>query len=74
MENLTGKKYRAVNAKWVEHCKACIRISEYLESEQGSPCAMNYGQGTEVQVRIPAVVPRDGQRPHIPKESSEQVF
>ena len=26
---------------WVEHCKACIRISEYLATEQGSPCAMN---------------------------------
>lgn len=26
---------------WVEHCKVCIRISEYLATEQGSPCAMN---------------------------------
>ena len=26
---------------WVEHCKACIRISEYLATEQGSTCAMN---------------------------------
>lgn len=26
---------------WVEHCKACIRISEYLAKEQGCPCAMN---------------------------------
>lgn len=26
---------------WVDHCKACIRISEYLAEQQGSPCAMN---------------------------------
>ena len=26
---------------WIEHCKACIRISEYLAKEQGCPCAMN---------------------------------
>lgn len=26
---------------WVDHCKACIRISEYLAGQQGSPCAMN---------------------------------
>ncbi len=26
---------------WVDHCIACIKISEYLATEQGSPCAMN---------------------------------
>ncbi len=26
---------------WVDHCVACIKISEYLAAEQGSPCAMN---------------------------------
>lgn len=26
---------------WVEHGKACIRISEYLAKETGTPCAMN---------------------------------
>ena len=26
---------------WVNHCIACIRISEYLATEQASPCAMN---------------------------------
>ncbi|MBP5372696.1 MAG: L-rhamnose isomerase [Clostridia bacterium] len=26
---------------WIEHCKACIRISEYLATEMGSNCMMN---------------------------------
>ncbi|MCI9253182.1 MAG: L-rhamnose isomerase [Lachnospiraceae bacterium] len=26
---------------WVDHCIACIKISEYLAAEQGCPCAMN---------------------------------
>lgn len=26
---------------WVDHCIACIKISEYLATEQGYPCAMN---------------------------------
>ena len=26
---------------WVDHCIACIKISEYLATEQGCPCAMN---------------------------------
>ncbi len=26
---------------WIEHCKACIRISEYFATEMGTPCAMN---------------------------------
>ncbi|MCI8374668.1 MAG: L-rhamnose isomerase [Lachnospiraceae bacterium] len=26
---------------WVDHCIACIKISEYLAMEQGCPCAMN---------------------------------
>ena len=26
---------------WIEHCKACIKISEYLATEMGSHCAMN---------------------------------
>lgn len=26
---------------WVEHCKACIRISEYFATEFDTPCAMN---------------------------------
>ncbi len=26
---------------WIEHCQACVRISEYFAEEMGSPCAMN---------------------------------
>lgn len=26
---------------WINHCKACIRISEYLATETGQPCVMN---------------------------------
>lgn len=26
---------------WIDHCKACIRISEYFAKETGVPCAMN---------------------------------
>lgn len=26
---------------WIEHCQACIRISEYFASELGTPCLMN---------------------------------
>ncbi len=26
---------------WIDHCKACIRISEYFAEELGQPCMMN---------------------------------
>jgi L-rhamnose isomerase len=26
---------------WINHCKACIRISEYFANELGTPCVMN---------------------------------
>ncbi len=26
---------------WIEHCKACIKISEYFADEMNTPCAMN---------------------------------
>lgn len=26
---------------WIEHCQACIRISEYFADELGTPCLMN---------------------------------
>ena len=26
---------------WIDHCKACVRISQYFAEELGSPCAMN---------------------------------
>lgn len=31
----------SVRKFWIEHCKACIRISEYLASEMNSHCLMN---------------------------------
>ena len=30
-----------VRRYWIEHCKACIRISEYFAEETGIPCVMN---------------------------------
>ena len=26
---------------WIDHCKACVRISQYFAEKLGSPCAMN---------------------------------
>lgn len=26
---------------WIEHCKACVKISEYFANETGVPCVMN---------------------------------
>jgi len=31
----------SVRSFWVEHCKACIKISEYFANETGIPCVMN---------------------------------
>ena len=31
----------SVREFWIEHCKACIRISEYLATEMNSHCLMN---------------------------------
>lgn len=30
-----------VRRYWINHCKACIRISEYFAGETGKPCVMN---------------------------------
>ena len=30
---------------WVEHGKACVRISQYLAEELGQPCVMNIWAG-----------------------------
>ena len=30
-----------IRAFWIDHCKACIRISEYFARELKTPCAMN---------------------------------
>ena len=26
---------------WIDHCKACVKISEYFATELGTPCSMN---------------------------------
>lgn len=31
----------AVRRYWINHCKACIKISEYFANETGFPCVMN---------------------------------
>ncbi|MDO4318398.1 MAG: L-rhamnose isomerase [Lachnospiraceae bacterium] len=31
----------SVRRYWIEHCKACLRISEYFAAETGFPCVMN---------------------------------
>lgn len=30
-----------IRSFWVRHCKACLKISEYLAAEMGAPCLMN---------------------------------
>ena len=30
-----------IRSFWVRHCKACLKISEYLAAEMGTPCLMN---------------------------------
>lgn len=41
-ENLTlSSPDETVRQFWIEHGKACIRISEYFARELGTPCAMN---------------------------------
>lgn len=30
-----------IRSFWVRHCKACLKISEYLAAETGTPCLMN---------------------------------
>ncbi len=30
-----------IRSFWIDHVKACIRISQYLAEEQGTPCTMN---------------------------------
>lgn len=31
----------AVRKYWIDHCKACIKISQYFAEETGEPCVMN---------------------------------
>lgn len=41
-DNLTlSSPDEATRKFWIDHCKACIRISEYFAEELGQPCMMN---------------------------------
>lgn len=41
-DNLTlSSPDEAVRKFWIEHCKCCLRISEYFANETGIPCVMN---------------------------------
>ncbi|MBO5713817.1 MAG: L-rhamnose isomerase [Clostridia bacterium] len=41
-DNLTlSSPDKAVRDYWIEHCKRCIKISEYFAQETGVPCVMN---------------------------------
>ena len=41
-DNLTlSSPDKSVRDFWIEHCKRCIRISEYFAKETGEPCVMN---------------------------------
>lgn len=41
-DNLTlSSPDEAVREYWVNHCKACLRISQYFAEETGEPCVMN---------------------------------
>ena len=55
---------------WIEHGKACIRISEYFAKETGIPCVMNIWTGDGFK-DIPA--DRMGPRMHY-KESIEEIL
>ena len=57
---------------WIEHGKACIRISNYLAKELGEPCVMNIWTGDEFK-DIPAdrIGPRERYRNSIDEILSE---
>ncbi len=57
---------------WIEHGKACIRISQYLAEELGEPCVMNIWTGDGFK-DIPAdrMGPRERYRDSIDKILSE---
>ncbi len=41
-DNLTlSSPDKNVRKFWIEHCKCCLRISEYFANETGKPCVMN---------------------------------
>ena len=55
---------------WIEHGKACIRISEYFAKETGMPCVMNIWTGDGYKD-----IPADRMGPRMRyKESIEQIL
>ncbi len=55
---------------WIEHGKACIRISEYLAKELGQPCIMNIWTGDGFKD-----IPADRMGPRIRyKESIDEIL
>jgi len=55
---------------WIEHGKACIRISEYFAKETGVPCVMNIWTGDGFKD-----IPSDRMKPRIRyKESIEAIL
>ncbi len=55
---------------WIEHGKACIRISEYFAKETGVPCVMNIWTGDGLKD-----IPADRMGPRIRyKESIEEIL
>lgn len=60
----------SVRRFWIEHGKACIRISEYFAKETGVPCVMNIWTGDGFKD-----VPADRLTPRIRyKESIEEIL
>ncbi|MBD5498810.1 MAG: L-rhamnose isomerase [Lachnospiraceae bacterium] len=55
---------------WIEHGKACIRISEYFAKETGTPCVMNIWTGDGYKD-----IPADRMAPRMRyKDSIEQIL
>ena len=55
---------------WVEHGKACIRISQYLAEELGQPCIMNIWTGDGLKD-----IPADRMTPRmLYKESLDEIL
>ncbi len=61
---------KAVRDFWIEHGKACIRISEYFAKETGIPCVMNIWTGDGFKD-----IPADRMAPRVRyKESIEAIL
>ncbi len=61
---------KAVRDFWIEHGKACVRISEYFAKETGVPCVMNIWTGDGLKD-----IPADRMGPRVRyKESIEAIL